>query len=97
MNVFELFAVLTLQKDDYNKGLDETEKKSNTWGDKIKNIMQSKAVMAFTLVAKAIVDVGKKIDQLMQQSFQYADQMGDLAAKYGTTSVEKLFFWIIPR
>lgn len=86
MNVFELFAVLTLQKDDYNKGLDETEKKSNTWGDKIKNIMQSKAVSAFMLVAKAVVDVGKKIDQLMQQSFQYADQMGDLAAKYGTTS-----------
>lgn len=86
MNVFELFAVLTLQKDDYNKGLDETEKKSNTWGDKIKNIMQSKAVSAFMLVAKAVVDVGKKIDQLMQQSFQYADQMGDLAAKYGTNS-----------
>lgn len=86
MNVFELFAVLTLQKDDYNKGLDETEKKSNTWGDKIKNIMQSKAVSAFMLVAKAVVDVGKKINQLMQQSLQYADQMGDLAAKYGTNS-----------
>lgn len=86
MNVFELFAVLTLQKDDYNKGLDETEKKSNTWGDKIKNIMQSKAVSAFMLVAKAVVDVSKKIDQLMQQSLQYADQMGDLAAKYGTNS-----------
>ena len=86
MNVFELFAVLTLQKDDYNKGLDETEKKSNTWGDKIKNIMQSKAVSAFMLVAKAVVDVGKKLNQLMQQSLQYADQMGDLAAKYGTNS-----------
>ena len=86
MNVFELFAVLTLQKDDYNKGLDETEKKSNTWGDKIKNIMQSKAVSAFMLVAKAVVDVSKKLNQLMQQSLQYADQMGDLAAKYGTNS-----------
>ena len=86
MNVFELFAVLTLQKDDYNKGLDETEKKSNTSGDKIKNIMQSKAVSAFMLVAKAVVDVSKKLNQLMQQSLQYADQMGDLAAKYGTNS-----------
>lgn len=86
MNVFELFAVLTLQKDDYNKGLDETEKKANTWGDKIKGIMQSKAVMAFMLVGKAIVDVGQKLNKLMQQSLQYADQMGDIAAKYGTTS-----------
>lgn len=86
MNVFELFAVLTLQKDDYNKGLDETEKKSNTWGDKIQSIMQNKAVMAFTLVAKAVVDVGKKINQLMRDTMNYADTVGDLAAKYGVST-----------
>lgn len=86
MNVFELFAVLTLQKDDYNKGLDETEKKANTWGDKIKNIMQNKAVMAIMLVAKALVDVGKKINQLMRDTMNYADSVGDLAAQYGVTT-----------
>lgn len=86
MNVFELFAVLTLQKDDYNKGLDETEKKSNTWGDKIKGIMQSKAVMAFTLVAKAVVEVGKKLNQLMRDTMNYADSVSDLAAQYGVST-----------
>ena len=86
MNVFELFAVLTLQKDDYEKGLDETEKKSNTWGDKIKGIMQNKAVMAFALVGKAVLEVGQKINQLMRDTMNYADTVGDLAAKYGVST-----------
>lgn len=86
MNVFELFAVLTLQKDDYEKGLDDTEKKASTWGDKIKDIMQNKAVMAIMLVVKALVDVGKKLNQLMLDTMNYADTVGDLAAKYGVTT-----------
>lgn len=86
MNVFELFAVLTLQKDDYNNALNETENKSKGWAERVEGFMKSKVVVAWTAVAMAVVEVGKKIDQLMQQSLQYADQMGDLAAKYGTTS-----------
>ena len=86
MNVFELFAVLTLNKDDYEKNLDSTEKKTRTWADKIQDLMKNKTVAAITVVTKAVVELGKKIDQLMQQSLKYADQMGDLAAKYGTTS-----------
>lgn len=86
MNIFELFAVLTLQKDDYNKGLDETEKKANTWGDKLKGIMQNKAVMAFMLVGKAIIDVGQKLNKLMLDTMNYADTVGDLAAKYGIST-----------
>ena len=86
MNVFELFAVLTLQKDDYNKGLDDTEKKASGWGDKIKGIMQNKAVMAFALVGKAVVEVGKKLNQLMRDTMNYADSVGDLAAQYGVST-----------
>lgn len=86
MNVFELFAVLTLQKDDYNKGLDDTEKKASGWGDKIKNIMQNKAVMAFALVGKAILDVGKKMNQLLRDTLNYADSVGDLAAQFGVST-----------
>lgn len=86
MNVFELFAVLTLQKDDYEKGLNTTEKQASGWGDKIKSIMQNKAVMAFALVGKAVVDVGKKLNQLMNQSLQFADQTGELANKYGVAT-----------
>jgi hypothetical protein len=86
MNVFELFAVLTLQKDDYNKGLDETEGKASGWGDKIKGIMQNKAVAAFMLVGKAVAEVGKKLNQLMLDTMNYADTVGDLAAQYGVST-----------
>lgn len=86
MNVFELFAVLTLQKDDYNKGLDETEQKSNTWANKIQNLMQNKVVMAFTLVAKAIIDIAKRLNQLMLDTMNYADTVGDLSAKFGVST-----------
>lgn len=86
MNVFNLFAVLTLQKEDYEKALNETENKSKGWAERVEGFMKSKAVVAWAAVGMAVVEVGKKINQLMQQSLQYADQMGDLAAKYGTTS-----------
>ena len=86
MNVFELFAVLTLQKDDYEKGLNETEQKSNSWGDKIKGIMQNKAVMAIMLVVQALIKVGKELNKLMLDTMNYADSVGDLAAKYGVST-----------
>ena len=44
MNVFELFALLTLNKTDYEKGLDESEKKGITWADKVQNVIGSKSI-----------------------------------------------------
>ena len=86
MNVFELFAVLTLQKDDYNNALNETENKSKSWAERVEGFMKSKAVVAWTAVAMAVVEVGKKINQLMRDTMNYADTVGDLAAKYGVTT-----------
>lgn len=86
MNVFELFAVLTLNKDDYEKGLNDTEQKSKGWVDKLKGLLQNQAVVAWMAVGKAILEVGKKINQLMLDTMNYADSVGDLAAKYGVTT-----------
>ena len=86
MNVFELFAVLTLQKDDYNKGLNETEQKSTGWAGKIQNLMQNKVVMAFALVTKEIIKVAQKLNQLMRDTMNYADSVGDLASQYGVST-----------
>lgn len=86
MNVFELFAVLTLNKDDYEKNLDGAEKKSNSWANKIQDLMGNKTVAAFSLVAKAVLEVTKKINQLMMATIDYADAVGDLAAKYDMTA-----------
>lgn len=86
MNVFELFAVLTLNKTDYEKGLDESEKKGSSWADKVQNVIGSKAVATFTLIGKAVLDVVKKINQLMLDTINYADSVSDLAAKYDVTT-----------
>lgn len=86
MNVFELFAVLTLQKDDYEKALNDTENKSKGWAGKVEGFLKSKAVTAWIAVGAAVVEVGKKINQLMLDTMNYADSVGDLAAKYGVST-----------
>ena len=77
---------MTLNKTDYEKGLDESEKKGNSWADKVQNVMGSKAVATFTLIGKAVIDVARKINQLMLDTINYADSISDLAAKYGVTT-----------
>lgn len=86
MNVFELFAVLTLNKDDYEKNLDSAETKSNSWANKIQDLMGNKTVATFTLVANSVLKVIQKINQLMMATIDYADAIGDLAAKYDMTA-----------
>lgn len=86
MNVFELFAVLTLNKDDYEKNLDSAETKSKSWAEKIQDLMGNKVVSVFLLVAKAVLEVAKKMNQLLTATIDYADAIGDLAAKYDMTA-----------
>lgn len=86
MNIFELSAVLTLNKTDYEKGLDDSEKKGNSWADKLQNVIGSKAVATFALIGKAVLEVAKKINQLMLDTINYADSVSDLAAKYGLST-----------
>lgn len=86
MNVFELFAVLTLQKDDYEKALNDTENKSKGWAGKVEGFLKSKAVTAWVAVGAAVVEVGKKINQLMLDTMNYADNVGDLASQFGVST-----------
>ncbi len=86
MNIFELSAVLTLNKTDYEKGLDDSEKKGNSWADKLQNVVGSKAVATFALIGKAVLEVAKKINQLMLDTINYADSVSNLAAKYGLST-----------
>ena len=86
MNLFELFAVLTLNKSGYEKGLNDAEKKTKSFSQKVKDTLQNETVQSFTMVIGAVVKLGKELYNLMNVGIEYADQMGDLAAKYGTTS-----------
>ena len=91
-NLIKDFASGKINITDYNNELSkikssnsEIENTAKSMGISLEDSAK-KSALAWGAVATAIIAVGKKIDQLMQQSFQYADQMGDLAAKYGTNS-----------
>lgn len=86
MNLFELFAVLTLNKSGYEKGLNDAEKSTKSFSQKVKDTLQNETVQSFTMVIGAVVKLGKELYNLMNVGIEYADQMGDIAAKYGTTS-----------
>lgn len=142
MNVFELFAVLTLQKDGYEKGLKSASVLTKTEADKMKNSLlemknanktamdnlikdfasgkinitdynnelskikssnseientaksmgisledgAKKSALAWGAVATAIVVVAKKLNQLLRDTLNYADSVGDLAAQYGVST-----------
>lgn len=86
MNLFELFAVLTLNKSGYEKGLNDAEKSTKSFSQKVKDTLQNETVQSFTMVIGAVVKLGKELYNLMNIGIEYADQMGDIAAKYGTTS-----------
>lgn len=86
MNVFSLFASLKLDKSEYEKNLDEAQKQGEGFAENTKNKISPTVVAGWTAVATAIVAVGKQINQLMRDSMNYADSVGDLAAKYGLST-----------
>lgn len=86
MNVFSLFASLKLDKSEYEKNLDEAQKQGEGFAENTKNKISPTVVAGWMAVATAIVAVGKQINQLMRDSMNYADSVGDLAAQYGVST-----------
>ena len=86
MNVFSLFASLKLDKSEYEKGIDEAEREGNAFADNTEKKITPQVIAGWTAIASVIVGVGKKINQLMLETMNYADTVGDLAAKYGIST-----------
>lgn len=63
LKVGELYAALALKPDDFNKGLDDSHKKSSSWGGKVKSIFKGAAVAigaSLVAIGVAAVAVGVK-------------------------------------
>lgn len=86
MNLLNLLATLKLDKSDYDKGIDEAKKKGNDFANDTKNKISPTAVAGYVAIATAVISVGKEIYNLAKQSMDYADSVGDMAAKYGLTT-----------
>ena len=86
MNVFSLFASLKLDRSEYEKGLDEAQNQGNDFAKNTKDKISPALVAGWTAVVTAIIAVGKKINEIMNQSLQYADQIGETANKLGVAT-----------
>ena len=86
MNLFNLFAKLTLDKSDYEKGLEEAKQEGKNFAGDTKNVVAPEAIAAFSAIAAAVVALATKIYQLWQQTLTYADTVSDMAAKFGVTT-----------
>lgn len=92
MNLFNLYAKLTLDKDEYDKGIDDAKKEGTEYADHVKNKVSPTAVAGWAAIAAAVVAIIKKIADLIKSSIDYADKVSDLAAQYGiaTESIQEM-------
>lgn len=86
MNIFELFASLKLDKSEYEKGINEAEKQGDNFANHTQNKISPKVVAGWMAIVAVIVKVVQAVAKLAQESMNYADTVGDLAAKYGVTT-----------
>lgn len=94
MNLFDLTAKLTLDTSDYDKKINEVKTETNNVA---KNTQKStvKSAIAWGAVVTAVVAVVSKVKDLIVETANYADQIGDLAEKWGFTTreIQEFDYW----
>lgn len=95
MDIFNLFAKLTLDKSDYEKGIEQAKAKGEEFAEHTDKKVKVKSVIAWTAIATAVIGVTKKIYDLARSTANYADQIGDLAEKWGFTTqqIQEFDYW----
>lgn len=89
MNVFELFAKLSLDSSEYESGLDDSEKKAGTFGQKLKGGLQTAAkvgVAAVGAVTTAVVATGAAMVKQTGQVAAYGDNIDKMSQKMGLSA-----------
>ena len=86
MNVFSLFASLKLDKSEYEKGIEEAKEKGEDFAEHTEKKVSPKAAAGWMAIIAVIVKLIQSIGKLAKESMDYADTVGDLAAKYGVTT-----------
>lgn len=83
MNIFELFASLKLDTGEYEKGIEQAKEKGSDFAEHTEKKVSPKAQVAWMAIVAVIVKVIQAVSKLATESMNYADTVGDLAAKYG--------------
>ena len=96
MNVFELVAKLKLDSSEYDQGLDDSEKKASSFGDKLKGGLVGGAKLGAAALGSVAVAAGKvayDIGKSALESYANYEQLeGGIKKLYGDASDEMLQF-----
>ena len=85
MNVFDLSAVMRLDKTEYEKGLSSAASAAKGFSSKVAGFMKA-GISAFTSVATAAVNVGKTLVQSTGQVAAYGDNIDKMSQKMGISA-----------
>lgn len=89
MNIFELVATLTLDKSDFDKGMDSGESEAKTFGDKLKGALATGAKVgaaALAAAGTAAVAFGKGVVDGVGQLAEYGDHIDKMSQKMGISA-----------
>ena len=95
MDLFNLTARLTLDTSDYEKNIEKAKQKGKEYADHTDKEVKTKSVLAWTAIITAVVALTKKLADLAKATIDYADQVGDLADKWGfaTREIQEFDYW----
>lgn len=95
MDIFNLRASLTIDSSEYEKGLNKAKEKNKDFKDDTKKQIGIISADAWTNLAQKVINVGKAIISASLETINYADQIGDLAQKWGfsTREIQEFDYW----
>ena len=82
MNIFNLTASLTLDKSNYEQGIETAKKQGKDFASKTEKDIGVIATNAWVQLAEKVVQVGQKIAKVTLDLINYADKYDDLSARY---------------
>ena len=85
MEVFNLSAILRLDKNEYEKGLSSAASAAKGFSSKVAGFMKA-GISAFTSVATAAVNVGKTLVRSTGQVAEYGDNIDKMSQKMGISA-----------
>lgn len=89
MNVFELFAKLGLDTSEYDKGLDNSEKKASSFGSKLGGVLKGGAIAfgaGLAVVGSEVVALTANMQKNVSQLAQYGDSIDKSSQKLGVSA-----------
>ena len=82
MNLFNLFAKLTLDKSDYDKNIEEAKNDGDKFAKDTEKKIGIISANAWVQLAKEVLNAGRAIANATLDLVNYADKYDDLSAKY---------------